>query len=257
MRFFLTALMIAFSLLSAAAFAQSDEDRQFLLKSEPQSRHALYEREFEAATYQPLYNQAVRRAVVAWPVPYNFWEMRDYYIRTRQYDPLGEDTLTKLRALAYETEQAKTEADKAKKAGEFKDLALDHLGHVDVMLQAMALARENPLYGDPDFYQWVLKGMEEEMLTRNKGRSLKDAYFIITFADQALIMNRLKVKSVFSEVVGNDRRFYTIHLVEELKSGKQYELFFDTTFPMRRLKAAYVQKEFKPKPLDLRGIKGQ
>lgn len=222
-----------------------------MLTPRSESKAPMDPAEFEASMYQPLYNQAVRRAVVAWPVPYNFRQMRNYYIRTRQYDPLGEDTLSQLRALSYAVEQAKTPEEKEQKAGAFKDLALDHLGHVDVMLQALALARENPIYGDPDFYQWVLKGMEEDMLARHKGRSLKDAYFIITFADQALLMNRLKVKSVFSEVVGNERRFYTIHLVEELEGGKQYELFFDTTFPMRRLKKEYVDKKFNPKPLDL------
>lgn len=207
--------------------------------------------EIATSFQQPLYNQAVRKAVVVWPEPYNFWHMRELYRHTRQYDPLGEETLAKLRDLSYAAEQTKDPKEKERKAGEFQDLALDHLGQPDVMLQALALARDNPMYGDSKFYEWVIQGIENTLFSDRTGRSMKDGYRLITFGDEALIFSRLRAKSVFSEVVSDGSDFYTIHLAEDLRTHKQFEIFMDTSHPMRRLKKQHVREE-QGKRLDLR-----
>lgn len=201
--------------------------------------------------FQPQYNQMVRKAVVTWPKPLNFRQLRAMYMRTRQYDPLSQDTLKKMADLSFAVENTKDPEEREKKAGEFKDLVLDHLGNIDVVLQALSLSRGSNLYGDTGFYEWVVQGTEQEIMTRRKGRTMKDAYVLITMGDEALIFNRLGAKSVFSELVSNGAKFYYIHLAEDLKTRKQYEVFMDASYPMRRLKMEQNRSD-KPVPLDLR-----
>lgn len=199
--------------------------------------------------FQPQYNQQVRMAVVTWPKPYDFRYLRMLYAKTRQYDPLGEETLQKLAALSYAVENASNAKEKELKAGEFQDLVLEHLAHVSVILQALSLSRDNKIYGDPAFYEWVLQGLENRIVNVYNGRSMKNAIILITLADETLLFNRLGVKSVYSEMVSNGSKFYYIHLVEDRKTQKQYELFTDASIPLRVLKIRHNQQS---KPLSLR-----
>ncbi|MCD8526004.1 MAG: hypothetical protein LRY62_02245 [Alphaproteobacteria bacterium] len=202
--------------------------------------------------YNPKYDFMVRKAVVTWPRPFNFQVMRAFYANTRQYDPLGESTLKKLAELSYAVETAGNQQNKERLAGEYKDLVLNHLAHIDVVLQALSLARDNPLYGDPAFYEWVVKGLENEILSSTKGRTMRDAYSLVTMGEEALILNRLGAKSVYMELVSDGLHFYNIHLAEDFETHKQYELFMDTTRPMRRLKNAYNAVDGPARKLDLR-----
>lgn len=224
------------ALLQGSAVLAQEKGEDFTLA--PQSSTTA-DPDFFSYFFQPQYNQIVRKAVLTWPKPMDFRQMRGMYMRTRQYDPMGEDTLKKLADLSYSVENTKDEKEKERKAGEIKDLVLDHLGNIDVVLQALSLARENPIYGDPAFYEWVVKGTEQEIMSSYTGRTMKRAYVLVTMGDEALVFNRLGAKSIHSELVSDGKKFYTIHLAEDLKTKKQFELYIDSSLPMRRLKAVY------------------
>lgn len=201
--------------------------------------------------FQPQYNQLVRTAVLRWPKPFNFLQMRAMYARTRQYDPLGQDTLKKMADMSYAIEHEKTLGARTSRQEEFQALVLEHLGSLDVMLQALSLARGDSGYGDPAFYEWVVKGIEADVMADHNGRTMKDAYILITMGDEALIFKRLKAKSTYVEMVSDGSQFYYIHLAEDLKTHKQFELYINATIPMRVLKGRYNASD-TGRPLDLR-----
>lgn len=245
-------MMIGCLLLAGAAKAQENkgggEDAMIL---SPGNGPPPPPPDFFSYFYQPQYNQMVREAVLTWPKPFNFRQMRAMYSRTRQYDPLSEGTLKKLADLSYAIETGKDPEIRDRKGEEFQALVLDHMGNIDVLLQALSLARRDSRYGDPGFYEWAVKGTETEILTRRSGKSMKDSYVLITMGDEALIFNRLGAKSTYAELVSDGRRFFYIHLAEDLKTHKQFELYTDATIPMRVLKGRSNSPDIS-KPLDLR-----
>lgn len=240
----LLALCPAMTAVAADARARGDEGMALM----PNDR-GRGPGDFLTYYYQPQYDQMVRKAVVAWPQSYDFRHLRTLYSRTRQYDPLGEDTLARLSALSYAVETARDPKEKERKAGEFQDLVLEHLASPAIVFQALSLARENRIYGDPAFYEWVAKGLEDRVMNVYNGRSMKQAVILITLADEALFFNRLGAKSVYSELVSDGAQFYYIHLAEDLKTGKQFEVYTNASIPMRVLKARHSQKT---RPVDLR-----
>lgn len=242
-------LTLLLSLFAGNLALAQEEDKDFTLTPHSTVNPAP---NFLSYFFQPQYNQIVRRAVVAWPKPVDFRHLRMMYMHTRQYDPLGEETLKKLAELSYAAETSMDTKEKQKKSGEFRDLVLDHLGNIDVVLQALSLARDNPIYGDPAFYEWVVIGTQEDLMSGYNGRSMKKAYTLITMADEAFIFSRLKVKSVHSELVSDGANFYAIHLVEEFKTKKQYELFINTSIPMRHLKALHNASGKSSRPVNIR-----
>lgn len=249
--FWLTIILCMSSVWVWPCLAQSEskpQDDKLILS--PGERAVPQAPDFFSYFFQPQYNQMVRTAVLTWPKPFNFRQMRAMYSRTRQYDPLGEGILKKLSDLSYAIETDKDPASRDRKFGVFQGLVLDHLGNIDVVLQALAMARRNSGYGDSGFYEWVVKGTETEILMRRHGRSIKDSYVLITMADEALIFNRLGVKSTYAELVSDGKRFYYIHLAENLKTHEQFELYTDASIPMRVLKARHNDTE-TPKPLNL------
>lgn len=166
---------------------------------------------------------------------FNFTRFRRLYAETRQYDPIGDDTLDQLIQLSFEAENAPSEDIAARTYAEFRLLTKDHLANLSVVLYAASLARSNPQYGDVTFYNWVRDGLIRDVMISGNGKTFDDAYDVITLAEETALFYRLGLRSVTADYQTSGFYRYTRHQAENPQSGLRQRIYVNTTYPVKFL----------------------
>lgn len=190
----------------------------------------------------PVYEHMARTILRKFPQRFDFMHFRSLYAQTRQYDPIGEETLERMDRLSY-TAANETDPEKSGLALlEYQALVADHLAHIGVVMRAAALAREDRRFGNPDFFQWVRAGLMQSVTVSGNGRSLRDAYDVITLTEETMLLQSLgyKLKQTLPRHEGFV--FYNMNEVENLQSGEKLTIFVNTTYPMRFLEGKEKEK---------------
>ena len=113
------------------------------------------------------------------------------------------------------------------------------------MLQALSLARQDKRFGKPEFFEWVREGLIRTVVISGSGISLAKAYDIITLQEETILFQRLGVKPERGEPVKEGVTYYNMHDGVNLKNGRKYTIFVNTSVPMRFLeKKAEYEKNF-------------
>ena len=183
----------------------------------------------------PYYNKMVREAIRDRPERFDFMRFRSLYSRSSFYDPIGEDALREINALAY---AAMNEEDEERAQGAlfgYQTRVSEHMAHIDVVLQALSLARQDKRFGDAQFFEWMRDGLVKTVVISGDGYSLKGAYDVITPSEEVLLFRRLGFRSLETKNVKQGGLFYNIHTVEQAGEADSRVVFVNTTIPLRYL----------------------
>lgn len=181
---------------------------------------------------QPMYDKLVRQAIKVRSGQFEFGLFRSLYPQTRQYDPIGEDINHTIVDLAYEIENV----DDPKTAlGEYRRLVAEHLANIDVVSQALSLSRNNRIYGDPAFFEWMRAGLLRDIRGSGTGENLNLAYDVITLGEETALLAALRLQVLQTDARHSGRLWYNMHLVKDAKHSEPYWIFVDITSPMAAL----------------------
>jgi len=191
----------------------------------------------------PHYNKMAREALKDKPKRFGFMRFRSLYSRTRQYDPIGENTLKSLNNLAYIVFNEQ-DPDRIKTAlFGYQSIVSDHLAHLGVVMQALSLAREDRRFGNPSFFEWVKEGIIRTVVISGDGFTLQGAYDVITLEEETVLFHRLGIKPVESRAVKEGFIYYNMHDVEEVGTKAKRAVFVNTTIPMKYLEALSQEQD--------------
>ena len=185
----------------------------------------------------PYYNQMATEALEHKPPRFDFMKFRSYYSQTRQYDPMGTRILKDLDELAFIVMNDDDPERAATALFGYKTLVKDHLAHIDVVLHALALAREDRRFGDYKFYQWVRDGLMNTVVISGDGYTLAGAYDVITLSEETMLFNRMGFQQIDSQMVKESIVYYNMHDIVDVNTGEKRAVFVNTSIPMRYLEA--------------------
>lgn len=204
------------------------------LQTSPVIAQHPYDESYRA---NPKYEFMTREATRHQSDNFAFGLYRAHYKDTRQYDPLGDDIVDKMFELSYIVQNEKDQ-DKASKAlNDYQALVLDHLANLRVVAQALSLSKLDRRFGNPDFFNWMLRGLIKEVHDSGNGESLSGAYDVITLSEETLLLGQLGVKPLGTRSAHEGYYYYNMHEVEDLSTGQKRTIFVNTTIPMRFLEA--------------------
>ncbi len=231
MRFFTFLLMLWIA--AAPAYAQEGQPRA-------RESYKAYEppaavRSVPNPTAAPVYDMLARKAVRLRPADFPFGTFRAYYAATDRYDPLAENTIRRMLVLSYRAQNEPDPEKRAKSLDEYGDLLAQHLANIEIVNQALVLARENRKFGDPEFLTWMRAGLMRSVLDSGDGQSLGRAYNVVTLGEETLLLRELYGKALRTESAGEGAIYYNMHEVEDPATHKPYWVFVDTSRPMEYL----------------------
>ena len=191
----------------------------------------------------PRYESMVRAALNEMPHRFDFTRLRRYYTDTLQYDPVGEDVMNQMTELAYHIETEKDPKAVQEYQDEYQNLIMRHMAHLGVVMQAASLSRTSKKFGDYKFYKWMKAGLIRDLVISGNGYSLRDAYDIITMAEEPILMNYLGLQPLKMISNTEGRKHYNMHDVRKLETGQEFTLFVDTSLMMKFLTAKAEMQE--------------
>ena len=97
----------------------------------------------------PYYDHAVRQAMLHMADDFSFFRLRNLYSNTRQYDPLGEDTVNRMQELAFTVQSDKPQEERSMAIEEYRNLVMQHMGNIRVVAQALSFSRLDRAFGNP------------------------------------------------------------------------------------------------------------
>ena len=225
-RFFFTMCFVV--LLSGVVFAQARATWQPSVESSARYKHMVAQ----------LLND---------PVRFDYSSFRRYYASSDLYAPIGAEIKDKMMALAYVIETGADDAAVVDEAmREYQSYVTAHLAHVGIVSLALSFSREHAAFGDPAFLYKLQQGLLNDVIKSGNGRSLMQAYDIITLDEEVMLINQLKL----GPVVRNDRHegsvYYTMHDYVDDETGAGSTIFVNTTLPMR-----YLEAHKEPEKIDI------
>jgi hypothetical protein len=183
----------------------------------------------------PQYDAMVRTAMSKKPAQFDFMRLRSLYAQTRQYDPIGDDTVKTLTGFAYQALNEK-EAKKAEVAlFNYQQTIASHLANLGVVMQALALAREDKRFGQVGFFEWVRDGLIKSVMNSRRGRTLSDAFAVVTLPEETVVISSLGLKLLKTVPVQESRIYYNMNEVLNPRTGEKWTVFVNTSIPMRFL----------------------
>ncbi len=180
----------------------------------------------------PYYEMLVRQALAEKPDNFPFAMFRGYYAMTRQYDPVGEDTLRAMLALS---QKAGNDPDPQKRREAFErygELLAGHLANIEIVNTALALGLDDKRFGDPEFLQWMRAGLLQNILHSGDGSSLMKAYDAVTMGEEVALMQELRLRVLKTESAESGGVYYNMHQVKDRETGQERWIFVDVTRPL-------------------------
>jgi hypothetical protein len=192
----------------------------------------LYNNSYRA---NPQYDAMVRIAMTKKPPQFDFMRLRSLYAQTRQYDPIGDDAIKALTGFAYQTLHEKD----AKKAEislfNYQQTIASHLANLGLVMQALALAREDKRFGQVGFFEWVRDGLIKSVMNSRKGRTLDDAFAVVTLSEETVAISSLGLKLLKTVPMQESRIYYNMNEVINPRTSEKWTVFVNTSIPMRFL----------------------
>lgn len=185
-----------------------------------------------AYTSQPKYERMAREALARKPAYFDFMTFRSLYANTRQYDPISEETIEKMHKLAFAAVNGKNPEDRDRALSGYQFLIADHLANVGVISQALAYARQDKRFGNVNFFRWMQSGLMQSVMNSREGRTLKDAYAIVTFPEETVLLSQIGVRLIQINPRKEGFTYYNMNDVEDLRTGQRWTVFVNTNFPM-------------------------
>lgn len=232
-----TLLLFIFSLFicSAAHDAHAQTRSQV-----PRSIEEIQKQSYRA---NPQFEMMARAALNERPHKFNWMRFRREYSQTRQYDPMGTETIDKLHKLAFTLDTTKNANEYKAALSAYQNLIMEHMAHLGVVMEALALSKTHERYGDPKFYRWLKHGLIRNVMISGDGYTLQGAYDVITIAEETILFNYLGMRQVSTVSNQEYQKYYNMHSTVLLKDGQEYTIFVNTSIPMTFLSAVETMQE--------------
>lgn len=202
----------------------------------PYTQDAPYKSQGEDITAGPYYRMLARQALEEQPKDFSFAMFRGRYAMTVQYDPEAHTALERLLGDAYQLQEgAKDPAARAAAAVDYNKVLFDHLANIDVVTQALSLARQDTRLGDAKALEWIRAGLAQSVMQSGTGKTLNEAYDILTLGEETALLAGLGVQVLRTDARESGGTYYNMHLVRDSASGEEYTVFTDLSRPMRCL----------------------
>ena len=226
--FIITATIIALGGSSQSAIAQKFKVSPVITKSYADT---------------PYYNKMVRNALKNKPARFDFMKLRILYARTRQYDPIGEAALKTINDFAYIVLHDEDPERAAGALFAYQAEVAKHLAHIDVVLLALSLAREDKRFGRPEFFEWMRDGLIKTVVISGDGYTLNGAYDVITLSEEVILFNRINFQKNETIPVREGIIHYNMHDGEDVQSGRKRTVFVNTSIPMKHLELLQLEQK--------------
>jgi len=186
----------------------------------------------------PIYREMVRKVLKEQPRNYSFSSMRANYSLTQDYMPQAGSLYGDMEQLAQIVKNSADE-DKAWQAAQtFQAIAEAHLAHMGVILFALSYARDDPRFGDVQFYEWVRDGLLRSVMRSGNGQSLDGAYDVINPEEEEMLLHELGEKwNAAVEYTETKKRgiiYYNRHYMRD-GDGELHQVYVNLTRPMERI----------------------
>lgn len=238
MRFLFLFTLIFASFSGTSAWAQT----------EPPGQSLEYRQSYAADIH---YDVMVDKALENWPSRFDFMQFRIYYSNTTQYDPMGQTALKELNEMAYTMMREKDPERFETAKFAYYTILNRHLANVEVVMQALSLARQHRHFGNPEFLEWIRDGLINTIVISGDGLTLRGAYDVITLAEETMLFHELGVKPYGSQAVKEGFTYYNMHDIRDPVTGENRAVFVNTTIPMKYLEALKTEQD-KYLTLDLK-----
>ena len=180
----------------------------------------------------PEYERLVRMAIERRPANFEFTTLRTYYTYVPQYDPMGDAARREILNLAYAIQNDPDQAKRKEAFDKYGEMVSAHLGNIDVMSQALVLAREDKIFGDPKFFDYMRRGLLRSIMRSGDGRNLVHAYDVMTLGEETALLRALQVKLVKTEPREAGGTYYNMHEVQDPTTLKTRTIFVNVSKPM-------------------------
>lgn len=205
--------------------------------------HANNFRFDESYRINPQYDFMVQQAQKHMSPNFRFGRLRVLYMQTRQYDPLAEDVVEQLNALAYSIQNAKDGQALREGVLDYRALVTAHLANLRVTLLALSLSKQDSRFGNPTFFAWMRDGLIQDVLDSGDGLSFDGAYDVITTSEEIVLLGRLGLRLLKTDSKREGYSYFNVHHVEDLRDGRRWFLFVNTTRPIRFLNDRQAQED--------------
>lgn len=189
----------------------------------------LYERLVAKAKNDPSYGDS-----------FPFFDLRNHYARSGSFVSNSDGVMKELVRLTLIMENAADPTVLNKALREYKALIETHLGNIKVMHLALDQAIKNPRFGEARWIGWLYKGMVRSITLDRDGRSVRDAYRVISFDEESFLFEYLKLTKIKTKLVSAaDGAFmYHRHVVHPKgkKTDRTFDLYVDVTYPLNLIK---------------------
>ena len=204
------------------------------------SHHQIYN-----FTVGPNYRKMVRQVLTYIPDNFNFGSFRNLYSQTEYYNPMGEDIRNQMLQHAFIVQTSENPEEVKEALSKYRTLLYMHLANIDIVTQALSLARQDSRLGDEDQLKKVKIGLFKSILLSGDGTSLNRAYNTITLMEETMLLSHLGFKVEETEYVSMNRLRYNMHLGTTIKTQEEGTVFVDVTVPMKYLERMQRKKKKK------------
>lgn len=191
----------------------------------------------------PKYERLVRMAIQLRSANFEFGTLRSYYTKVPQYDPLGDAARREILTLAYAIQSDPDPAKRKEAFDKYGELVSAHLANIDVVSQALVLSREDKIFGDPKFFEYMRNGLLRSIMRSGDGRNLVHAYDVMTLGEETALLRALRVRLIKTEPREAGGTYYNMHEVQAPDSARPYTIFVDVSQPMAFLEYQRQNKD--------------
>ena len=187
----------------------------------------------------PRFESMVRAAMMRMDDGFRFGRFRNLYVDTRQYDPLGDNTIDQMQRLAYLVQSGKGAEERAEALDDYRNLVMEHMANIRVVAQALSFAKLDSVFGSERFFSWMRKGLVRDILSVGDGQTLNTAYYVVTLSEETVLLGQLGLRVIDTQTANENTVYYSMHEVEDIRNGQRKTIFVNTTRPMRHLNYQY------------------
>ena len=227
-----------FYMLAGMAFLLPSDTKAQDFNADIPASETVFDRSHFA---NPRYEYMVRAAMLNMSDAFRFGRFRTLYTDTRQYDPLGDDTIDNMQNLAFLVQTETDTAKRRKALDDYQNLVMEHMANIRVVAQALSFAKLDKTFGSQKFFSWLRKGLVNDILSIGDGKTLQTAYNVMTVTEETVLMGQLGLRIIDTQMANEGGIYYNMHEVEDIRNGQVRTIFVNTTRPMRFLNYKRLQ----------------
>ncbi|HCQ71780.1 MAG: hypothetical protein CL570_06910 [Alphaproteobacteria bacterium] len=198
------------------------------------------------------YNELVHRAIAGGEeTPHFYMQLRRYYSDIDDFDPDGSEIVEEMNSLAPLVKPQSQEPDDLIIFENFKRIILTHLGNITVAENAMYLAQKYPNILNHARMKNVFYGLYNSLTISGNGSTKRTAYDLFTLSEEAMLLEKLGMRSDFRGQEQEGLRMYAVHQVTNMKTGGPRTIYMNISAYGQKLIDQQEEEANKSEPISI------